>query len=162
MGPNAFETHPLPRAGSITIGRDETADVRITDPDASRKHACLHIGDAVELEDLGSANGTRVREKKIAAHQRVAILPGEAIVIGWTTLMIQRRRQPFRPRRIWPHGYFEGRLEEECERASASAATFAVLRLQITGGPSDAAGDLLARVLRSGDVLAVYGPNDYE
>jgi transcriptional regulator with AAA-type ATPase domain len=163
MGPSVFYTHPLPAQGTVAIGRDESADVRITDPDASRQHARLHIGEKIEVEDLGSTNGTRIREERISPGQPVAILPGEAITIGWTTLMVQRRRPAFKPRRVWPHGYFEGRLEEECERAAGHRATFAVVRLAIRW-PRDtaAAGDLLAAGLRAGDVLAVYAANDYE
>ena len=162
MGPNAFDTRPLPAAGSVTIGRDEQADVRITDPDASRTHARLHIGAQIEIEDLESANGTRLREKLLPPGQRVPLSPGEAVAIGSTVLMVQRRRPTFRPRRVWPHGYFEGRLEEECERAARPGSTFAVLRLRLTRGPADAGADVLARVLRAGDVLALYAPNEYE
>ena len=45
-----------------TIGRDN-ADIRITDPLASRLHARLHIneGGHFEIEDIGSINGTKVR-----------------------------------------------------------------------------------------------------
>ena len=163
MGPSLFHTHPLPAQGTVAIGRDEAADVRITDPDASRQHACLHIGEQIEVEDLGSTNGTRIREERIDPGRRVAILPGEAITIGWTTLMVQRRRPTFKPRRVWPHGYFEGRLEEECERAAGRLATFAVVRLAVRAPQDTAApGDLLAAGLRSGDVLGAYAANDYE
>src|SRR5439155_4438032 len=77
---------------------------------------------------------------------------------------VQRRRPAFRPRRVWPHGYFEGRLEEECERAAGRAATFAVVRLAIKAAPQESAppGDLLAANLRSGDILGAYAANDYE
>jgi DNA-binding NtrC family response regulator len=166
MGPSLFSTFPLPKAGAVTIGRDEGADVRITDPDASREHARIHLGERIEIEDLGSTNGTRVREKRIEPGQRVPIMPGEAIGIGWTTLMVHSRRPPFKPRRLWPHGYFEGRLEEECERlegADAAEGTFAVVRVRVeakTG--ADAAADVLARALRPGDVLATYAADEYE
>jgi DNA-binding NtrC family response regulator len=162
MGPNVFETHALPAAGSVTIGRDEGADVRITDPNASRNHARLHVGERLEIEDLGSANGTSVREQRIAAGQRITVLPGEGITIGWTTLMVQLRRPAFKPRRVWPHGYFEARLEEECERAAGGGGSLAVIRLRVTGGASAGVSDVLARVLRAGDLLAIYAPGEYE
>jgi len=51
----------LPLKGEVTIGRDETSNVRIDDPAVSRQHAVLRAGQTLELEDLGGANGTFVR-----------------------------------------------------------------------------------------------------
>jgi two-component system response regulator AtoC len=51
----------LPHAGEVTIGRDEASAVRIDDPSVSRQHAVLRVGDRLEIEDLGGANGTFVR-----------------------------------------------------------------------------------------------------
>src|SRR3954449_3514730 len=51
----------LPRAGEVTIGRDEASSVRIDDPSVSRQHAVLRVGERLEIEDLGGANGTFVR-----------------------------------------------------------------------------------------------------
>src|SRR6185503_9481502 len=61
MGANMFSMHPLPESGVVTIGRDDADDVRIEDPNASRHHARLHVGDKLEIEDMGSMNGTRLR-----------------------------------------------------------------------------------------------------
>jgi DNA-binding NtrC family response regulator len=52
----------LPRAGEVTIGRDETSTVRIDDPSVSRRHAILRTGETLEVEDLGGPNGTFVRQ----------------------------------------------------------------------------------------------------
>src|SRR5262245_31055629 len=54
-------TFDLPRAGDVIIGRDEASAVRIDDPSVSRRHALLRVGAALEIEDLGGANGTFVR-----------------------------------------------------------------------------------------------------
>jgi two-component system response regulator AtoC len=56
-------TRDLPPEGHITIGRGEKNNVRIDDPSVSRQHAILHVGDGLHLEDLGSANGTMIRER---------------------------------------------------------------------------------------------------
>jgi DNA-binding NtrC family response regulator len=53
---------PLPAAGEVTIGRDETSSVRIDDPSVSRRHALLRVGERLEVEDLGGPNGTFVRQ----------------------------------------------------------------------------------------------------
>ena len=52
----------LPAAGEVTIGRDEASTVPIDDPSVSRRHAVLHVGETLEIEDLGGANGTFVRQ----------------------------------------------------------------------------------------------------
>jgi DNA-binding NtrC family response regulator len=52
----------LPSAGEMTIGRDEASAVPIDDPSVSRRHAVLRVGQTLEIEDLGGANGTFVRQ----------------------------------------------------------------------------------------------------
>ena len=163
MGANLFSMHPLPEQGVVTIGRDGEDDVRLDDAEASRHHARLYVGPTLEIEDLGSMNGTRLRGELVPPGRRAVVLPGEAISIGWATLMIQRRRPVVRIRRLPTHAYFEGRLEEECERASATGATFAVVRLHVAPGTTaETASGIVATLLRPGDVLASYGPDEYE
>ena len=57
------EAFNLPRAGEVTIGRDEANAVCIDDPSVSRQHALLRVGETLEIEDLGGANGTFVRQR---------------------------------------------------------------------------------------------------
>ena len=170
LGPEHSETRPLPSQGELSIGRGEEADVRIVDALASRTHAKLYIGDKLELEDLGSSNGTRLRDERIAAHQRCAVAPGEAVGIGTTTLVVQRREPVLRPRRVWPHGYFEGKLIETCAQAEAAKSTFALVWLHLEAAQSGRDADrdverveaVLMSRLRPGDLLASYGPAEYE
>jgi len=165
MGPNLFLSVPLPALGKVSIGRDEAADVRILDESASRLHAELQVGDRAELfiEDLGTRNGTFLREERIAPRRRVAFQPGEAITIGYTILMVQRRRPAAPTRRLRTHAVFEERLHEACERASATAAALALLRIQVTDEePPGRAAELIASSLNATDLLAQYAPGDYE
>ena len=69
MGPNLFETYPLPVPGRVDIGREDGVDVRIVDGLASRMHARLHVQASGRLvvEDLDSRNGTFVRGERIAS-----------------------------------------------------------------------------------------------
>src|SRR5689334_9803969 len=60
-------TYALPATGPVVLGRSSDADVRIADPSVSRRHAILHVGDRLELEDLGSANGVSAGGAKLAA-----------------------------------------------------------------------------------------------
>jgi two-component system response regulator AtoC len=152
-------TQRLPDRGILEVGRDEDADIRVVDALASRAHARLHVGDRLEIEDLGSSNGTRLRDQAIPPHQRVLLSPGDAIAIGTTLMVVQRREPAIAARRIWPHGYFETRLIEACAQSETAKGTFALLRLRATGASAD---DALADALRPGDVLAAYGPHEYE
>jgi two-component system response regulator AtoC len=165
MGPEGLSVQPLPKSGVLTIGRAENADVRLTDPLASRLHAQLHVGEAgtLEIEDLGSINSTKIREVSLTPGDRIAIVPGEAVTVGSTVLMVQESRNFARPRRVWPHAYFEGRLEEEVARSRETRAPFAVVRVHLTADPGPVAfADAILPVLRLPDMLAVYGPQEYE
>jgi DNA-binding NtrC family response regulator len=135
--------------------------VSLADPLASRRHARLRLGPILEVEDLGSANGTRLREAPLAARQPARVSPGEAIAIGSTILMIQQNRARPLPRALLAHPEFEGRVDWECARADATGAGFSVVRLQL----SRDAPDLVvaaAEVLRPVDLLGAYGPAEYE
>jgi two-component system response regulator AtoC len=165
LGPDLFMNQPLPKAGSLTIGRADNADIRITDPLASRLHARLHLGEGgtIEIEDIGSINRTKVRDVDLQHGERVAVLPGEAVTIGSTILMVQETRTAPRPRRVWPHTYFEARLEEECTRAAELRTPFAMMRLSVSGSPAaGAVADGITAALRATDMLALYGRDEYE
>ncbi|MEO6576591.1 MAG: FHA domain-containing protein, partial [Polyangiaceae bacterium] len=60
---DSVSTHPLPASGRVTIGRAPDNDVVIDDASVSRHHAVIDMGPPVKIEDLGSANGTRVRPR---------------------------------------------------------------------------------------------------
>jgi two-component system, NtrC family, response regulator AtoC len=175
------DTHPLPSSGTVIIGRSRDCDLRIDDPSMSRRHAALHLGPPLAVEDLGSANGTRVRDarmdppssqtertgrfqdRKLEPRRRVELSPGDVILLGSAMAFVQHGAPAARPRRIWPHGYFEGCLEKECARSERSGASFAVVRLRIEGViPSSVVEESLAASTRSVDILALYGPNEYE
>ena len=161
MGPTQFETFALPARGEVIIGRGDTAgvDVKLDDAKASRRHLRLHVGDALEIEDLGSANGTRVRERKLDPATRTRVLPGEAISIGALVLMVQpnRRRRAARPGQPLSHAEFVGRVHWACARAEATNGKLSVARVD---GPPGADTD--GPPLRPEDVVGSYGPGQYE
>ena len=78
----AFTGYALPSRGSIVLGRSEKSDLRIDDPSITRRHARLHLGERIEIEDLGSVNGTRVRDQRIEPGHRVPVFRGEAFRLG--------------------------------------------------------------------------------
>jgi DNA-binding NtrC family response regulator len=162
MGDGVFRRFPLTSGTRLTIGRGNDVDVRLSDPRASRSHACLHVGDKLMLEDLGSANGTAVREARLEPRERREVAPGEPISIGTTVLMVQRSWARDKRKLLVSHAYFETRLEEECSRAERAASNFAVVRVKLERGQGEAGARVVAMELRSSDVLAVYGPDDLE
>ncbi|HZL17265.1 MAG TPA: sigma 54-interacting transcriptional regulator [Polyangia bacterium] len=91
VGRDAYATYNLPASGALTIGRGESNAVRVDDPLASRAHACLHVGDEMFFEDLGSVNGTRIKDQPVKPGERVPINIGDTVQIGSTVLIVQRR-----------------------------------------------------------------------
>jgi len=163
IGPDVAATVNLPEKGTVLIGRDESATIRIVDPLASRNHARLYVGERIEIEDLESANGTVVRDKRLGPGERAALVPGESVTIGSTALIVHRRAPPIKPRRVWPHGYFETRLIEECARAESAHGSLGLVRVHVgSNAPAAQATDILVSFLRPGDVLAAYAPGEYE
>jgi DNA-binding NtrC family response regulator len=153
-------TYPLPGAGSILIGRSSEAEVRVSDPSVSRRHAIIHAGTRLELEDLGSANGVAIGGTKLEPKGRAPIEVGSVISLGSVLAVVQRTGSAPRPRRVWSHGHFEGRVEDECARAERLGSSFAVLRVRV--GDSARAEEVISASLRPGDVLATYGPGEFE
>ena len=86
-GPHAGQTFPL-TPGAIA-GRDPGVAIPLpADTRASRSHARFLPGSGGGwiLEDMGSTNGTFVNGQRVT---QVALAPGDAIVIGSTTLRLE-------------------------------------------------------------------------
>jgi hypothetical protein len=84
-GPLAGRRVPL--RGEVTVGRAGT-DLELNDAEVSRVHAALRPqpDGSVEVEDLGSTNGTYVGDHRTT---RSAVLePGEQLRIGSTVLRL--------------------------------------------------------------------------
>ena len=73
----------------LVLGRVAEGDGRLDhDPDASRRHARVRRADdgTLEIEDLGSANGTWVNEERIEGVR--ALVPGDTVRIGQTQIRV--------------------------------------------------------------------------
>ncbi len=81
---------PLPTRGAVVIGRAVESDVRIDDRSISRRHAVIHLDGAIHVEDLASANGTRVRGAPVTAGARVSVRPGDVIEFGTGSIRARR------------------------------------------------------------------------
>jgi DNA-binding NtrC family response regulator len=99
-------SQPLPRSGSVVLGRGHNADICVPDPSVSRRHAVLHLGPPLRIEDLGSSNGTRVFDRRTAfATDRlievtrgtsagtqdglVELAPGDVIHLGTAQIVVR-------------------------------------------------------------------------
>ena len=93
----------------------------------------------------------------------MAIHPGEAVTIGLTVVMVQPDLGDPPPRRIRSHAALEQRLADECARAAATGARFALVRLGLAAPqPWARVLPILAQALPPPHLLAAYGPQDYE
>ena len=164
IGEGVYDNHPLPAEGEVLIGRGPGADLDIDDPSISRRHARVLVaaGPELSIEDLGSANGTRVREHAIGPGERAGLAIGDVVELGSVMIIVQPRVLAARPRRVWSHDYFEGRLDDECARAERQGGRFAVVRLHCEGAAAAAVEEAMTGSLRAGDVAGNYGPGEYE
>jgi predicted component of type VI protein secretion system len=72
------------------LGRVEQ-DLTIEDPEISRRHAAVRpVGDDLEVEDLGSTNGTFVNEERIEGARKLA--HKDVIRVGQTMIEVQTGR----------------------------------------------------------------------
>ena len=86
-GPDAGRSFPLPSAQNI-IGRDPTAQVSLSDPTVSRRHAMVRVGaDRTTISDLGSMSGTAVNGEVIKG---VRISVGDRIVVGQSEFTLMK------------------------------------------------------------------------
>jgi DNA-binding NtrC family response regulator len=164
LGRDGAYPRALPTAGELLVGRDDDADIRLVDGRASRQHARITVdGERITVIDLGSANGTRLRDASIEPNRPVPIQPGDVISIGGTMLILHRGAAELGARRVWAYGYLETRLIEECARAQSRGSELAVCRIRpAPGTPAVLAEEILSNVLRGGDLLAAYAPGEYE
>jgi hypothetical protein len=81
--------HPLQPPG-LVIGRGTDADLRISDPGVSRRHAEIRVsgsGDTLDIDivDLGSTNGILVNGKRV---RQSPLTEGSRIEIGSTRMLV--------------------------------------------------------------------------
>lgn len=71
------------------VGRVVDADLMIDDSTVSRRHALLRVtSDGLELEDLGSSNGTTMNGNRIEGTFRLA--DGDLVGFGSATALVKR------------------------------------------------------------------------
>jgi transcriptional regulator with GAF, ATPase, and Fis domain len=103
---DVVEIHSLPASGQVIFGRAPESDVRVDHPSVSRRHAALHLGPTLRLEDLGGRNGTFVgdpgerdesgRTATVVqlSRESMEINVGDCVTLGSTTLVVRRAPAP--------------------------------------------------------------------
>lgn len=87
----ALQVMPLPGSGMLTVGRASKCEVVIDSGSVSRHHANIVIGADVEVEDIGSSNGTFVDGARLPTGVRARLTIGVPFLVGAVTLMVQTR-----------------------------------------------------------------------
>jgi hypothetical protein len=78
--------------GDVVIGR-EGADLTIADPELSRHHARIRpVDGGVEIEDLGSTNGTFVNGERVAGPVRITT--GASMDVGDSRIALELEPKP--------------------------------------------------------------------
>jgi len=82
----------VPVSNGITVGRVAGCDIVINDAKASRRHARFVVeSGVVEIEDLGSSNGTLLNDKPVT---RRLLRDGDQVQIGKTILTFREGAPP--------------------------------------------------------------------
>jgi type III secretion system YscD/HrpQ family protein len=94
-GPNAGAEIGIEKGRSYVIGKDpDSCDIVFQDLSVSKHHARLYVNDEglIELEDLGSKNGTLVSGTPIL--EKRLISPQDMIALGTTVFLVIDREAP--------------------------------------------------------------------
>ena len=120
-GPNAGAEIGIEKGRSYTIGKDSnTCDIVFQDLSVSRNHARLTIleNGTIEIEDLGSKNGTAVNGVPIT--EKKSITTQDLIALGTTVFLVIDREAPqetiYSP--MLPSSYEPTKEEEEEEETA--------------------------------------------
>ena len=160
IGKDVYAVFPL--TGDAVVGRSESAEITIPHRSVSRRHARISVGPPLSVQDLGGRNGTRVSDL-VLHNDSTTFAEGEAIELGDVIVIVQARLGSTPPRRVWVHGYFETRLESECDRARNGGHGLAVVRLRCAADADERVIEgVLFDAVDSTHVIGRYAPRQYE
>jgi len=147
----------LPEGVDVTFGRSRGATVHVESEKVSRMHARIkRVGDLIEVEDLGSRNGTRVNGDKIDGIVRVT--NGDEIAIGSILAVVGVTSGLRRSTQIADDVRGEARLIAEVDRSVRYHRPLTVGLVRVS---NDAVVEAMARSLRPMDLMAEDAGDDY-
>ncbi len=93
-GPQAG-THVSLLPGRYLLGRDPACEIVLDDPSLSRRHLAVKVGfGTVEIEDLGSLNGSTVEGRTLRGTTRLDIEESPQVELGRSVITLTRARRP--------------------------------------------------------------------
>jgi two-component system response regulator AtoC len=90
MGEGVGALHRLPLAGQVSVGRARDAAVPIRHPSLSRRHALLHLGPLITIEDVGSRHGSLLSGRRLVPGKPQVLRPGDLLQLGAVSLILVR------------------------------------------------------------------------
>ena len=159
--------HAVEPGKQLVVGRADDADIPIDDVAVSRRHAVFHAGPPLEVEDLGSANGTFVSAASPATARtpasptadqsrvrttRAKLGPGDTVFFGGAIVTVRAVPRPSGGALL--EG-FDAVVRDPAllrvydEAARAAALSLPVLLLGETGVGKDVLARLIHRALRA-------------
>jgi pSer/pThr/pTyr-binding forkhead associated (FHA) protein len=140
----------LPEGVDVTFGRSRGATITLDSEKVSRMHARVRrTGDTIEVEDLGSRNGTRVNGDKIEGPRRLST--GDEVSVGPILAVVGVTSGLRRTSAIADVLGGEARLAAEVDRSVRYHRPVTVAMLRVA---SDATLDQIERAIRPMDLIA--------
>jgi DNA-binding NtrC family response regulator/pSer/pThr/pTyr-binding forkhead associated (FHA) protein len=147
----------LPEGVDVTFGRSRGATITLDSEKVSRMHARVRrTPDAIEVEDLGSRNGTRVNGERIEGPRR--LVTGDEVSVGPILAVVGVTSGLRRTSAIADATAGEARLAAEVDRSVRYHRPVTVALLRIA---SDALLDQIERAIRPMDLIAEDAGDDY-
>jgi DNA-binding NtrC family response regulator/pSer/pThr/pTyr-binding forkhead associated (FHA) protein len=147
----------LPEGIDVTFGRSRAATITLDSEKVSRMHARVRrTGDVIEVEDLGSRNGTRVNGDKIDGPRRLST--GDEVTAGPILAVVGVTSGLRRSSAIADVTAGEARLAAEVDRSVRYHRPVTVAMIRTA---SDAILDQVERAIRPMDLIAEDAGDDY-
>jgi DNA-binding NtrC family response regulator/pSer/pThr/pTyr-binding forkhead associated (FHA) protein len=147
----------LPDGVDVTFGRSRGATVHVESEKVSRMHARVRrTGEVIEVEDLGSRNGTRVNGEKVDGVHKLDT--GDEVVIGTIHAVVGVTSGLRQTSPVANDAAGEARLAAEVDRSVRYHRPLTVGLVRVA---SDTVVDAIARSLRPMDLIAEDAGDDY-
>jgi two-component system, NtrC family, response regulator AtoC len=147
----------LPRETDVTFGRSRGATISIETEKVSRMHARIRRTlDGVEIEDLGSRNGTRVNGERIEGVRRLS--NGDEISIGPIHAIINLTSGLFQKSAVVDAPTAEARVAAEVDRSVRYRRPLTLALIRVA---NDDVLESMARTLRPMDLIGEDVGDDY-
>jgi two-component system, NtrC family, response regulator AtoC len=153
---DASKAVPIEPGKALGVGRGEENAIRLECPSVSRLHLVLHPArEGVEVEDLGSSNGTTLirgsaeagssGQEQLTPRERFAMKIGDALRVGSALISLQTKRRSIVPTKNTsrafggPRVMMDPAVKQAYELITRAAATeISVLILGETGAGKEA------------------------